>query len=60
MMDKEIRYYLRFHPEWYLTLSRYPQEYERLVQTYKEDKNKQFIDKIEQVSMVLNMIEMMM
>ena len=49
MMNEEIRYYLRYHPHWYIVLSRYPQEYGRLVQEYKDEKNQQFIDKIDQV-----------
>lgn len=60
MMNEQIRYYLRYHPHWYIVLSRYPQEYERLVQEYKDKKNQQFIDKIDQVSMLINMVEMMM
>ena len=43
-----------------ITLSRYPQEYEHLIQEYKDGKNQQFIDKIDQVSMLINMVEMMM
>ena len=43
-----------------LFLSRYPQEYEHLIQEYKDEKNQQFIDKIDQVSMLINMVEMMM
>ena len=57
---EEIRYYLRYHPNWYIVLSRYPQEYEHLIQEYKDGKNQQFIDKIDQVSMLINMVEMMM
>ena len=60
MMNEEIRYYLRYHPNWYIVLSRYPQEYEHLIQEYKDGKNQQFIDKIDQVSMLINMVEMMM
>lgn len=57
-MDDQLRYYLRYHPHWYLILSRYPQEYNRLIQEYKDEKNQHFIDKIEQVSMLINMVEM--
>ena len=60
MMNEEIRNYLRYHPRWYIVLSRYPQEYGRLVQEYKDEKNQRFIDKIDQVSMLINMLEMMM
>lgn len=59
-MDDQLRYYLRYHPHWYLILSRYPQEYNRLIQEYKDEKNQHFIDKIEQVSMLINMVEMML
>ena len=60
MMNEELRYYLRYHPSWYLVLSRYPQKYDQLVLEYKDSKNQQFIDKIDQVSMLINMVEMMM
>ena len=59
-MNEEIRYYNRYHPKRYIVLSRYPQEYEHLIQEYKDGKNQQFIDKIDQVSMLINMVEMMM
>ena len=59
-MNDEIRYYLRYHPHWYIVLSRNPQDYEYLLQAYKDEENKQFIDKIDQVSMLVNMLEMMM
>lgn len=48
MMDNQLRYYLRYHPHWYLILSRYPQEYSHLIQEYRDEKNQHFIDKIEQ------------
>ena len=38
-MNEEIRYYLRYHPHWYIVLSRYPQEYGRLVQEYRSSFN---------------------
>lgn len=60
MMNEELKYYLRYHPNWYLVLSRYPQKYDYLVQEYKDSKNQQLIDKIDQVSMLINMLEMMM
>lgn len=60
MMNEELKYYLRYHPDWYIVLSRYPQKYDYLVQEYKDSKNQQLIDKIDQVSMLINMVEMMM
>lgn len=38
MMNEQLRYYLRYHPQWYIILSRYPHEYERLIQEYKDEK----------------------
>lgn len=60
MMNDQLRYYLRYNPKWYIILSRNPNEYDHLVQEYKDGKNQAFIDKIDQVSMLINMIEMMM
>ena len=59
-MDDQLRYYLRYHPHWYLILSRYPQEYNRLIQEYKDEKNQHFIDKIKQITKIINMVEMML
>lgn len=60
MMNDQLRYYLRYHPQWYIILSRYPQQYKKLLREYKEEKNQNFINKIDQVSMLLNMMEMML
>lgn len=60
MMNDQLRYYLRYHPQWYIILSRYPQQYKKLLREYKEEKNQNFINKIDQVSMLLNMVEMML
>lgn len=59
-MNDQLRYYLRYHPQWYIILSRYPQQYKKLLREYKEEKNQNFINKIDQVSMLLNMVEMML
>ena len=59
MMDNQLRYYLHYSGSWYLILSRYIQEYSHLIQEYRDEKNQHFIDKIEQVSMLINMVEMM-
>lgn len=60
MMNNEIRQYIRFHPRWFVILSRYPERLPELIEIYKEQNNQTFGSKIEQISMILNMMEMMM
>lgn len=59
-MNDEIRQYVRFHPRWFVILSRNPERMTELVSLYKEENNQTFVSKIEQISMLLNMMEMMM
>lgn len=60
MMNKEIRYYLRHNPRWFIEISRYPNRKEEMIQQYKDENNLTFTSKVEQLSMILNMVEMMM
>lgn len=58
-MKDEIRYYLRFHPGWYLILSRYPERYYDLMDEIKDSQHGQLIDKLDKISLFINMMEML-
>lgn len=60
MMNDELKQYIRYHPRWFVILSRYPEKRGELVDIYKEETNQTIGSKIEQISMILNMMEMMM
>lgn len=51
---------MRMHPKWYLIISRYPEEYQTLLQQYKVENKLTFADKIEKVGMFLQMMEMLL
>lgn len=59
-MNDEVRKYIRYHPRWFVILSRYPEKASEVVEIYKEENNQTFSAKIEQLSMILNMMEMML
>jgi hypothetical protein len=60
MIDQDILFYMRMHPKWYLIISRYPEEYQTLLQQYKVENKLTFADKIEKVGMFLQMMEMLL
>lgn len=59
-MNNQIIQYIRNKPEWHLILSRYPNRYKELEELYKEENNQSFVSKLERISMVLSMMEMML
>lgn len=60
MIDKELLMYIRMNPKWYLILSRYPSEYDTLLKQYKVETKSTFNDKLDRVSMMLQMLEMIL
>lgn len=60
MMNNEVRQYIRYHPRWFVILSRYPEKEAEIIDLYKQENNQTFTSKIEQLSMIINMMEMMM
>lgn len=60
MIDKELLMYIRMNPKWYLILSRYPNEYDTLLKQYKVETKSTFNDKLDRVSMMLQMLEMIL
>lgn len=59
-MNSALLEYMRMNPEWHLILSRYPNRIKELESIYKEENNLTFVSKLERISMVLSMMEMML
>ena len=51
--------YLREFPSWHLELNRYPEHYATFIENYKVERKITFPDKIEKISLLLTMMEMM-
>lgn len=51
--------FLREHPDWYSELSYRPENFKLFVDYYKEERKLTLPDKIEKVSLLLNMLEML-
>ncbi len=58
-MNQEVLYYLRSHPHWYITLSRYPESYYDLLNEIEGQKHSSFVDKLDKVSLFIQMLEML-
>lgn len=59
VMNQEIIEYLRNHPHWYITLSRYPESYYDLMNEIESQKHSSFLDKLDKVSLFIQMLEML-
>lgn len=59
-MNSELLMYMRQNPRWYVILSREPQRISELQEIYKEETNQTFIARVEQLSMILNMMELLL
>ena len=60
MIDRELLFYIRMNPKWYLYLSRYPNEYSTLVKHYKADTKSTLNDTLDRIGMILSMLEMIL
>ena len=60
MMDNELIMYMRQHPKWYIILSRDPYRIKELEEYYKRDTNKTLEARLDQISTVLDMIELLL
>ncbi|MGN1182792.1 MAG: YlbE-like family protein [Faecalibacillus sp.] len=59
VMNQEVREYLRNHPKWYVTLSRYPESYYDLINEIEKQKHSTFLEKLDKVSLFIQMLEML-
>lgn len=60
MQNKEYLNYIRSHPKWYKLLYRHPEMMKDFINEYKVENKLTFHDKIDKISLLLQMIEMMM
>ncbi len=60
MMNNQLLQYMRFHPDWYIMISRYPEKIKDLQHIYNEETNQTFISKVEKVAMIVKMLDMLM
>jgi hypothetical protein len=58
-MNDELWMYIRQNPRWYIILSRDPKRIRELQEIYKQEHNQTFVAKVEQLSMILNMMELL-
>lgn len=58
-MSNQLIEYVRYNPSWFIVLSRYPNRINELERLYKEDNNLTFVNKLEKISMIISMMEMM-
>lgn len=59
VVNQEMINYLRNHPHWYITLSRYPESYYDLINEIESQKHTTFQDKLDRVSLFIQMLEML-
>jgi hypothetical protein len=52
--------FLRQYPSWHLELNRYPENFNIFVENYRVERKMTFPDRLEKVSMLLQMMEMLM
>lgn len=59
MINDELYQYMRIHPQWYLVLSRYPEELNSLMKEYKITSKKTINDQLDKMNMILKLFEML-
>ena len=59
MKNPEYLNYIRFHPKWYKLLYRHPEMIKAFINEYKVENKLTLGDKIDRMSLLLQMIEMM-
>lgn len=57
-MNQNVIEYLRNHPHWYITLSRYPESYFDLISEMDRQNHSTFVEKLDKVSLFIQMLEM--
>lgn len=60
MQNQDYLMYIRFHPKWYKLLYRHPEMMKDFIEEYKIENKLTFGDKIDKMSLLIQMVEMMM
>lgn len=58
--DPDYWIFLRQNPIWHQTLSRHPEKINEFVNEYKTKRRKRFIDKVEDATMMIDLINKVM
>lgn len=59
MINDELRYYIRMNPQWYLILSRYPDEIHSLKKEYKIVSKKTINDQLDKINMMIKLVDLL-
>ena len=58
-MKEDVLDYIRKHPVWYVTLSHYPEKYDDLLDEIHQKKQSTVLEKLERISILMSMLEML-
>lgn len=58
--DEDYFYFLRENPNWHKILSRDPEEFSTFLEEYKLKRRKRFVDKVEDISMMITLAKELM
>ena len=58
--DEDYFYFLRENPSWHKILSRNPEEFTTFLEEYKLKRRKRFVDKVEDISMMITLAKELM
>ena len=58
--DEDYFYFLRENPHWHKILSRDPEEFSSFLEEYKLKRRKRFVDKVEDLSMMITLAKELM
>ena len=56
---KDVLDYIRKHPVWYVTLCHYPEKYDDLLDEIHQKKQSTVLEKLERISILMSMLEML-
>ena len=58
-MKEDVLDYKRKHPVWYVTLCHYPEKYDDLLDEIHQKKQSTVLEKLERISILMSMLEML-
>lgn len=58
-MKEDVLDYIRKHPFWYVTLCHYPEKYDDLLDEIHQKKQSTVLEKLERISILMSMLEML-
>lgn len=58
-MKEDVLDYIRKHPVWYVALCHYPEKYDDLLDEIHQKKQSTVLEKLERISILMSMLEML-